>query len=97
MCLHTIANNDRTPSPRFRVPTGSLHVLRHTHATIALTEGIPLHVVAARLGDDAKILLDTYAHLLPRSDEHAAAIVAAKLSVDRPLTESVPAESGNRD
>ena len=33
------------------LPMGSLHTLRHTHITIALTEGIPVHVVAARAGD----------------------------------------------
>jgi integrase len=33
------------------LPVGSLHTLRHTHITIALTEGIPVHVVAARAGD----------------------------------------------
>jgi integrase len=59
------------------IPVGSLHVLRHTHATIALTEGVPLHVVAGRLGDDPKTVLDTYAHLLPHSDAEAAAMVAA--------------------
>ncbi len=41
------------------IPTGTLHVLRHTAATIALTEGVPLHVVAGRLGDDATTLLGT--------------------------------------
>jgi integrase len=71
------------------ITAGSLHCLRHTHATIALTEGVALHVVAGRLGDDPKTLLDTYAHLLPRSDEQAAAVVAAVLSVDRPLTTPV--------
>lgn len=30
--------------------TGSLHVLRHTAATLALTSGVPVHIVAARLG-----------------------------------------------
>lgn len=75
------------------LPTGTLHVLRHTHATIALTEGIPLHVVAARIGDDPKTVLATYAHLLPHSDAQAAAVVAAVL-VDKPLTarESEPVE-----
>ncbi len=34
-----------------RIPTGSLHVLRHTSATLALTAGVPVHIVAARLGD----------------------------------------------
>jgi integrase len=62
------------------VPTGSFHVLRHTHATILLTEGVPLHVVAARLGDDPKTVLRTYAHLLPQSDESAAQTMAAQLA-----------------
>jgi integrase len=67
------------------IPSGSLHILRHTSATIALTKGVPLHVVAARLGDDPKTLLGTYAHLLPHSDEQAAEMVAAALD-DKPLT-----------
>jgi hypothetical protein len=46
-----------------------------------------LHVVASRLGDDPKVVLATYAHLLPHSDEMAAAAVAAQL-VDNPLTAS---------
>ena len=39
---------------------GSLHVLRHTAATLALTAGVPLHLVAARLGDHPQTLLTTY-------------------------------------
>jgi len=58
---------------------GTLHVLRHTHATLALTNGVPLHVVAARLGDRPETLLRTYAHLLPQSDVQAAEQVAALL------------------
>ena len=61
------------------LPTGSLHVLRHTCATLALTAGVPVHIVAARLGDDPKTILGTYAHLLPQSDEMAAERVAAAL------------------
>jgi integrase len=52
--------------------TGTLHTLRHTAATLMLTNGIPLHVVAARLGDRPETLLRVYAHLLPQSDEGAA-------------------------
>ena len=62
------------------IPTGSLHTLRHTAATLALTAGVPVHIVAARLGDDPKAILSTYAHLLPRSDEMAAERVAAALA-----------------
>ncbi len=70
------------------LPTGSLHILRHTSATLALTATppVPLHVVAGRLGDDPKTVLATYAHLLPHSDQLAAAAVAAAISVDKPLT-----------
>jgi integrase len=62
------------------IPRGSLHTLRHTAATLALTAGVPVHIVAARLGDDAKTILSTYAHLLPQSDELAAERVAAALA-----------------
>jgi integrase len=51
---------------------GKLHVLRHSYCTLALTSGVPLHIVAARLGDRPETLLATYAHLLPASDETAA-------------------------
>ena len=69
------------------IPTGTLHVLRHTAATLALTAKppVPLHVVAGRLGDDPKTVLATYAHLLPHSDAEAAQVVAAAL-VDKSLT-----------
>ena len=46
-------------------PTGTLHVLRHTAATLMLSEGIPIHIVAARLGDDPKVVLGTYATFCP--------------------------------
>jgi integrase len=70
------------------IPTGSLHVLRQTCATIALTEGVPLHVVAGRLGDDPKTVLGTHSHLLPYSDAQAAEPVAAAL-VDGPAEKAV--------
>ncbi len=65
--------------------SGTLHVLRHTAATIALTRGVALHVVAGRLGDRAETILATYAHLLPNSDEIAAETIADVLA-DKPLT-----------
>jgi integrase len=63
------------------IPTGTLHILRHTSATLALTATppVPLHVVAGRLGDDPKTVLDTYAHLLSTSDEAAAGVIAKAL------------------
>ena len=42
--------------------------------------GVPVHIVAARLGDTPTTVLSTYAHLLPQSDEVAAERVAAALA-----------------
>jgi integrase len=60
-----------------------LPILRHTAATIALTAGVLLHIVAARLGDKPETLLGVYAHLLPKSDEIAADTIAAAILVDK--------------
>ncbi len=62
------------------IPVGTLHTLRHTAATLALTSGVPVHIVAARLGDNPTTVLSTYAHLLPQSDELAAERVAALIT-----------------
>jgi integrase len=74
------------------IPVGSLHVLRHTATTLALTAGVPLHVVAASLGDHPQTVLGTYAHLLPHSDVMAAEAVAS--AVRRPATRRAPALPG---
>lgn len=62
------------------IPTGSMHTLRHTAATLALTEGVPVHIVAARLGDNPATMLRVYSHLLPSSDELAAERVATAIA-----------------
>jgi hypothetical protein len=45
--------------------------------TVALTNGVLVHVVAARIGDRPETVLRVYAHLLPQSDVEAAEQVAA--------------------
>lgn len=57
----------QSPLPRIR-----LHDLRHTHATLLLGAGIPLHVVSARLGHSARTTFEYYAHALPHNDRLAA-------------------------
>jgi predicted metal-dependent enzyme (double-stranded beta helix superfamily) len=46
---------------------------------VGVDRRVPVHVVAARLGDHPKTIFATYAHLLPQSDEAAAAAVAGAL------------------
>jgi integrase len=51
------------------------HNLRHSHSTILLDAGVPLHRVAARIGDDPATLLRTYAQLTKaKSDKMTDAV-----------------------
>ena len=56
-----------------KIRPGRLHDVRHSHATHLLTAGVPVHVVAARLGHSSPVVtLSVYAHVLPTSDGQAA-------------------------
>ena len=60
-----------------QLPHGRLHDMRHLHATTLLLTGVPVHVVANRLGHaDPAITLRVYAHVI-RSAEAAAADIFA--------------------
>ena len=63
----------KTALPRIR-----LHDLRHTHATIALSAGVPVKVISERLGHQSPAFtMKQYAHALPGMQADAAAQVAA--------------------
>jgi integrase len=49
----------------------TLHSLRHTYITWLLAAKIPLTTVAKRAGDSPQVILATYAHCMPESDEEA--------------------------
>jgi integrase len=76
----TLSKQFQRVRERAGLPAGSLHTLRHTAATLGLTSGVPVHIVAARLGDRPETILSVYAHLLPRSDQLAAERVAAAIA-----------------
>ena len=60
------------------VPRIRLHDLRHTAASLMLAAGIPVHVVAVRLGHATpKITLSVYAHVLPTQGVEAADVMGA--------------------
>lgn len=57
------------------------HGLRHTAATLALLDGLPVHVVAEMLGHkDATETYRTYAHVIPSARQEAARRMAAILT-----------------
>ena len=67
---------------RADVPAARPHDLRHLHATTLLLAGVPVHVVAARLGHaDPAITLRVYAHVI-RAASTAVADVFAKAVSD---------------
>jgi integrase len=49
--------------------------LRASHGTALLDAGVPVHVVAARLGHDAGVLLKAYAKRTKTADTSAAAVI----------------------
>jgi integrase len=55
------------------IKSGSFHSLRHTMASVLLSNGVPLPAVSARLGHaDANITARIYSHALPDDDRRAA-------------------------
>lgn len=57
------------------LPRLKLHELRHTHATLLLREGVPVHVVAKRLGHkDPSVTLNVYADAIPADDGRAVEV-----------------------
>lgn len=65
-------HNKSDPPPARPLPHARLHELRHLHATTLLLAGVPVHVVAARLGHaDPAVTLRVYSHVLR---EHAAGV-----------------------
>ena len=62
------------------LPVIRLHDARHTAATNQLGDGVPIAVVAARLGHtNAATTLSIYAHALPMADRNAAYTVGTAL------------------
>lgn len=54
------------------LPRMTLHGTRHTHATTLLREGVPVHVVAKRLGHrDPSVTMNVYADAIPDDDTRA--------------------------
>jgi integrase len=55
----------------------TFHMLRHTHSTMLLDKGMPVHRVAARIGDDPATLLRVYAKLTKKKSTQMSEVVNA--------------------
>lgn len=64
---------------KIKINTITGHGLRHTHATILLSQGIPVKTVADRLGNTPETLLETYAHSFDELEEKAVIVFSDSL------------------
>ncbi|MGM0841374.1 MAG: tyrosine-type recombinase/integrase [Bacillota bacterium] len=66
------------------VPKIRFHDLRHTHATLLLSDGTNVKVISERLGhSNTKITLDTYSHVLPTMQEEVARKLDELIKIDK--------------
>jgi integrase len=76
-------NKSATP-PAKLLPHARLHDLRHLHATTLLLAGVPVHVVAARLGHaDPAVTLRVYSHVLREHTVSVGDIFAQAVKASR--------------
>jgi integrase len=77
------AHNKSSAAPSQALPHARLHDLRHLHATTLLLAGVPVHVVAARLGHaDPAVTLRVYSHVLREHTLGVGDIFARSVSPD---------------
>lgn len=57
------------------LPRLTPHGLRHAFASAALSARVPVEVVAARLGNTARVVQEVYSHVIPADDQAAAQLV----------------------
>lgn len=77
---HRLYKHFRAIIERAGVPRIRIHDLRHTHATLLLLSGQPVHVVSERLGHaSTSITMDTYAHVLPDMQDRAVDAIGGLL------------------
>lgn len=55
------------------------HGLRHTHATILVSQGIPLQTIAQRLGNTPEMILNIYGHSYDELEKKSVEIFSAAL------------------
>ncbi|WP_160804044.1 tyrosine-type recombinase/integrase [Virgibacillus halodenitrificans] len=81
---------------RSKVIKISFHGLRHTHATLLLTNGVHPKVVQERLGHRSiQTTLDTYSHIIPGIQEVAAASINKSLYPKQKIENVYSFSNGN--
>lgn len=85
----TLTRRFQSASKACGVPVIRLHDGRHTSITFMLQQGVPVHVVAGRVGHASPTTtLKTYVHFLPTADQQASEMIGGVLDglMSRPMT-----------
>ena len=95
--------SDSTPIPLLRfqaISAGAglrkirLHDTRHTHSTMMLDHGVPIHTVSRRLGHSkVSTTLDVYAAFMPSADRVAADVIGQVLQDAKRDTKRAPKQA----
>lgn len=66
----TINNSLKRVLTELEIEPITMHKLRHTHASYLISQGVPLQVIAKRLGhSDTNMIQRVYGHLLQETEE----------------------------
>jgi hypothetical protein len=80
-----------------QLPHARFHDLRHLHATPVLLSGVPVYVVAARLGHaDPAITLRVYTHVIrsARPPPRTFSPMRSTRPVSKPVSKKAPSKIG---
>jgi integrase len=77
------------------LPGARFHTSRHTFASMLLSGGVSVPAAAEYLGHTPKMLLTTYAHLLPADHDRARQVIEAALGESSRVTDVSPGSAGS--
>ena len=79
----TVTRRFRRLADALSLPPLTVHGLRHSYATVALSSGVPAKITQEQLGHSTiATTLDIYSHAVPGLQEEAAETVVARLFGD---------------
>lgn len=64
-----------------KLPSTTIHGLRHTHATILMNNGIPVKAIAERLGNTPEMVHTVYGHVLKELEDKTVSVFSETLKI----------------
>jgi len=81
LCQSVVQHNLQRLCERLGLPPLTPHGLRHLHASLLLSEGLPIPLVSRRLGHaNAAVTMGIYAHCVSKRDDQAVQAISKALT-----------------